>query len=83
MYEHHWKIWGHTLRKSKISLKAIVNSRLIKPKNGSSFQRRGARAQSNAEKKWIVVKKNGNDNFSDGVNLHPLGVDDKVLKKRR
>ena len=55
----------------------------IQPKNGSSFQRRGARAQSNAEKKWIVVEKNGNDNFSDGVNLHPLGVDDKVLKKRR
>ena len=54
-----------------------------KPKKGSSFQRRGARAQSNAEKKWIVVKKNGNDNFSNGVNLHPLGVDDKVLQKRR
>ena len=55
----------------------------IYPKNGSSFQRRGARAQSNAEKKRIVVKKNGNDNFSNGVNLHPLGVDDKVLQKRR
>ena len=27
------------------------------PKNGSSFQRRGAVAQSNAEKKWIVVKR--------------------------
>ena len=51
--------------------------------NGSSFQRRGAGTQSNAEKKWIVVNKNGNDNFSVGVNLHPLGVDDKVLKKRR
>ena len=63
----------------------VAYSLLLKfdPKNGSSFQRRGARAQSNAEKKWIVVKKNGNDNFSDGVNLHPLGVDDKVLKKRR
>ena len=35
----------------------------IEPKNGSSFQRRGARAQSNAEKKWIVVEKNENDNF--------------------
>ena len=55
----------------------------IRPKNGSSFQRRDAGAQSNAEKKWIVVKKNGNDNFSNGVNLHPLGVDDKVLQKRR
>ena len=55
----------------------------MKPKNGSSFQRRGARSQSNAEKKWIVVKKNGNDNFSDSVNLHPLGVDDNVLQKRR
>ena len=55
----------------------------MKPKNVSSFHRRGARSQSNAEKKWIVVKKNGNDNFSDGVNLHPLGVDDKVLQKRR
>ena len=39
--------------------------------------------KGNAEKKWIVLKKNGNDNFSNGVNLHPLGVEDKVLQKRR